>query len=84
MCHQPIRKEMKEKKNQNKEGQTTTKKILCKTKKKCQSNSEVHQIQNWFTHANTEEIKSHKPKQCRIKTFYIDSKTLALLGFTWR
>ena len=53
MCHQTIRKEM----NGKKKGQTT-KTILCK-KKKCLSKFEDHQLQNRFTQANTEEIKSH-------------------------
>ena len=63
MCHQTIRKEIneKKKKNQNKEEQTKEKKILIKIKKKCQYNSEVHELQNWITQGNIEESKSHNP-----------------------
>ena len=52
---------MKKKKSNQRD--KTTKKILFKTKKKCQSNFDVHQLQrNWFTQENIEEIKSHNPK----------------------
>ena len=67
MYHQTIRKEINEKKNQIKEDKTT-KKILFKTKKKCQSNFKVHQLQrNWFAQENIEEIKSHNPKSLHRK-----------------
>ena len=48
----------KKKTKQNKKGQTT-KTILCKKKKNCLSKFEDHQLQNQFTQANIEEIKSH-------------------------
>lgn len=45
MYHQTIRKEINEKKKNQIKEDKTTKKILFKTKKKkCQSNSEVHQL----------------------------------------
>ena len=62
MYQQTIRKEINEKKKSNQRDKTT-KKILFKTKKKCQFNFEVHQLQrNWFTQENIKEIKSHNPK----------------------
>ena len=56
---------MKKKKNQIQEDKITT--------KKCQSNSEVHQLQrNWFTQENIEEIKSQNPKSlCRKQNYNI-------------
>ena len=61
MCHQTIRKEINEKKKSKQRRANKKIKIIFKIKKKCQSNSEVHELQNWFTQENIEESKSHNP-----------------------
>ena len=54
MCHQTIRKEIDDKNSNNNNENDNI-------KKKQESNSEVHELQNWFTQGNIEESKSHNP-----------------------
>ena len=79
---------MKKKKKKSKQRRANKKKkILFKIKKKCQSNSEVHELQNWFTQGNIEESKSHNPiffHWNRIKTFYIDNNASATHWQHWK